>query len=239
MRFLLFLFLCISISLSAQSPYQLKTGRELGIIGTSAGLNGLAAFLHAKTDILQAEDMTAFNPDNIWGIDRWVVGNFSVSAQKASDKVLYSSFLLPMTLLLDKPARQNFGEVGLIYAETLLLNFGLTNFTKSAVKRPRPFMFDPSDEIPMSLRMKKSAQYSFFSGHTSFTAAMSFLTAKLHQDLYPGSNASPFVWGLAALIPAYTGMQRIRGGKHFLTDVLAGYIVGAAVGILVPELHRR
>ncbi len=240
MRYLLFLILFFFSSLLiAQSPYQLRNSRELGLIGTSMGMNGLASYLHAKTQILQPEEIAQLDVDKIWGIDRWVVGNFSVSAQKSSDKFLYGSLVLPFTLMLDQPGRQNFGKVGLLYVETLLLNFGATNLTKSAVRRPRPFMFDPSDEIPMSLKMKKSAQYSFFSGHTSFTAAMSFLTAKLHHDLYPDSKASPVIWGLAATIPAITGMQRIRGGKHFLTDVLAGYAVGAAIGILIPELHKN
>ena len=31
---------------------------------------------------------------------------------------------------------------------------------------------------------------------------------------------------------------RIRAGKHFLTDNLVGYAVGATVGVLVPRLHR-
>lgn len=239
MRYILFFLLFLSISLTAQSPYQLQTGRELGLIGAGAGMNGLSAYLHAKTQILQPGEIEQLDASKIWGIDRWVIQNFSVSAQKSSDKFLYGSFLLPFTLMLDQPGRRNSAEIGLIYMETLLLNFGATNLTKSAVRRPRPFMYNPSDEIPMSLKMKKSAQYSFFSGHTSFTAAMSFMTAKLHQDLYPGSKASPVIWGLAAAIPAFTGLQRIRGGKHFITDVLAGYAVGAAIGILVPELHRK
>jgi len=231
------LFFC-SISLSAQSPYQLKTERELGLLGASAGMNGLSAYLHAKTMILQPEDIAQLDESKIWGIDRWVTQNFSVPAQKSSDVFLYSSFFLPFTLMADQPARRDFTKVGVMYMETLLLNFGATNLTKSAVRRPRPFMYNPSEEIPMSLKMKKSAQYSFFSGHTSFTAAMSFFTAKLHSDYYPDSNASPVIWGLAAAIPAFTGLQRIRGGKHFLTDVIVGYVVGAGIGILVPELHN-
>jgi hypothetical protein len=238
MRSYILLLLLFPILLTAQTPYNLNTGRELGIVGASAGMNGLAAYLDAKTRILQPEEIEQLDASKIWGIDRWATQNFSVSAQKSSDKFLYGSFILPFTLMLDEPGRQNFGEVGIIYLETLLLNFGATNLTKSAVRRPRPFMYNPSDEIPMSLKMKKSAQYSFFSGHTSFTAAMSFLTAKLHHDFYPDSKASPVIWGLAAAIPAFTGIQRIRGGKHFLTDVLVGYAVGATIGILVPELHK-
>ncbi len=228
----------VSFLLTAQTPYQLDLGRELSLTGSGAGMIGLSSYLNAKTAILQPEEIEQLDAQKIWGIDRWVTKNWSVSAQKASDKVLFGSFALPFVLMVDQPARGQFGEVGIMYLETFLLNLGATSLVKTSVKRPRPYLYNPNESIPMSLKMKKSARYSFFSGHTSFTAAMSFLTAKLHSDFYPDSKASPIIWGLAAAIPAYTGMQRIRGGKHFLTDVLLGYAVGAGIGILVPELHR-
>jgi len=52
------------------------------------------------------------------------------------------------------------------------------------------------------------------------------------------SRWKPIVWTAAATIPAITGYLRVRGGRHFPTDVIGGYIVGAAVGCLVPHLHR-
>jgi undecaprenyl-diphosphatase len=30
----------------------------------------------------------------------------------------------------------------------------------------------------------------------------------------------------------------VRAGKHFPTDVLAGAVAGAGIGIIVPHLHR-
>ena len=235
MRILFFLlFSCTT--LIAQTPYQLKTGRELGILGTAGGLNGASAYFNLKTFVLQEDEINQLDPLKIPGIDRWSVNNFSRSAQKTSDKFLFGSFALPFLLFLDDTPRRSGGEVSLIYLETMLLNWGVTNVTKTMVKRPRPYMYN--ENVPMSYKMKKSAQYSFFSGHTSFTAANSFLAAKMYDDFYPDSKAAPIVWGLAAAIPAFTGYKRIKGGKHFLTDVLVGYAVGAGIGILVPTLHK-
>ena len=42
----------------------------------------------------------------------------------------------------------------------------------------------------------------------------------------------------AALAPATVGFLRVKGGKHFPTDVLTGLVVGAATGYLVPRLHK-
>jgi len=41
------------------------------------------------------------------------------------------------------------------------------------------------------------------------------------------------------LPPAYVGYLRYRGLKHFPTDILMGYIIGAGSGILIPHLHKK
>ena len=47
------------------------------------------------------------------------------------------------------------------------------------------------------------------------------------------------MWTLAFGVPAYTGYLRVKGGKHFYTDVITGYAVGTFVGWLVPHLHKK
>ncbi|MBT8218659.1 MAG: phosphatase PAP2 family protein, partial [Bacteroidia bacterium] len=47
----------------------------------------------------------------------------------------------------------------------------------------------------------------------------------------------PVVWTTAIAVPALTGLLRTRAGKHFYTDVIVGFVVGAAVGYLIPEIH--
>jgi membrane-associated phospholipid phosphatase len=32
---------------------------------------------------------------------------------------------------------------------------------------------------------------------------------------------------------------RVEAGKHFYTDVLVGAVVGSAIGVAVPMLHRK
>ena len=58
------------------------------------------------------------------------------------------------------------------------------------------------------------------------------------NDFYPDSKAKPIIWTSAALIPAITGYLRVKAGRHFTSDVLVGFLVGAAVGWVIPELHR-
>ena len=36
-----------------------------------------------------------------------------------------------------------------------------------------------------------------------------------------------------------TGFFRYKGLKHYPTDIITGFAVGAATGILVPFLHKK
>ena len=51
------------------------------------------------------------------------------------------------------------------------------------------------------------------------------------------SKLKPMVWSLCAALPVLTGVLRYKAGKHYWTDVLVGYVVGAAIGVAVPYLH--
>ena len=47
------------------------------------------------------------------------------------------------------------------------------------------------------------------------------------------------MWAVAASIPAVTGYLRVRAGRHYVTDVATGYALGAAIGWLVPTIHKN
>jgi len=47
------------------------------------------------------------------------------------------------------------------------------------------------------------------------------------------------LWISAATIPAIAAGLRVASGRHFPTDVLTGYAVGALVGYYIPELHKK
>jgi membrane-associated phospholipid phosphatase len=231
------LLLCLAVGASAQSVYQLQTGRELSLLGAGVGAIGLSAAIDGKTQALDAKTIEALSAREAPVIDRWVTRQWSPAARRISDKLLLGSLALPATMYFDQPARTEAGKVGLLYWQTLLLCAGATNLTKTLVKRPRPFLYNP--ELPLEMKQYKDGRYSFFSGHTSLCAAASFLSAQLYNDFYPDSKGKPYVWAAAATLPALTGYLRVRAGKHYLTDVLVGYGVGALIGTLVPRWHRQ
>ena len=58
-----------------------------------------------------------------------------------------------------------------------------------------------------------------------------------HPNMKTGYKIA--IWSFAAAIPMATGYLRVKGGRHFPTDVISGYAIGAFVGWLIPELHEK
>ncbi len=225
-----------SIPVQGQYVHELSTKKESVIIGT--GLVGIGASFMFNKNIkpLTEEEISRLNPLNINPFDRIATSTYSCNARDWSDRILYGSIGTPLVLLLDKESRDNYGDVSAMYFETMLVNNSLTLLSKTLIQRIRPYAYN--DDVDLSLKLGKNTRLSFFSGHTSNVAAASFFSAKVYSDNNPGSNMRGVYWGTAAIIPAIQGYLRVKGGKHFPTDVIVGYIVGALAGILVPEIHR-
>jgi membrane-associated phospholipid phosphatase len=52
-------------------------------------------------------------------------------------------------------------------------------------------------------------------------------------------SARPWITLLcAAGLSTFVSIERVRGGAHFPTDVIAGTVAGAGIGVVVPHLHR-
>ncbi len=125
----------------------------------------------------------------------------------------------------------------LVVAEATALAADVVQVLKYSVGRQRPFVrygnwheadrkADPDDNV------------SFPSGHTAL--AFSLATAAGTVSSQRGYRSAPWVWGVGLGAAATVGYLRIAGDKHYLTDVLAGAAIGAAVGIGVPRaLHGR
>jgi membrane-associated phospholipid phosphatase len=70
------------------------------------------------------------------------------------------------------------------------------------------------------------------------TAVNTFYTAKVYSAYISDETTKTLMWTAAALIPAITGFSRVNTHNHFPTDVIVGYIVGAAIGYFIPEIHK-
>ncbi|MGA8852675.1 MAG: phosphatase PAP2 family protein [Christiangramia sp.] len=236
---IILIFLLFSIAGHSQensSPYQTDLLKDGAWITGSVGLNVLGVISIQNKDALNETELSNLNKNDIWGINRGAAGNYSKEADELSYIPFYVSFATPLLFLLGEDERKKFGQISVMFIETMATTSALFSITAGNVQKSRPLVYN--ENLPLEDRLDSDAQRSFFAGHTAATAAATFFTAKVFQDYNPGSSAIPYVWAGAIAVPAYVGYLRTKAGKHFLTDNLIGFGVGAACGILVPEIHK-
>ena len=233
----LLLALLTSTGATAQDfPYALDWKREATLFTTGATTSLGGRYLEHRVTPLTADQLAGRRRRAVWFLDRGATYNECPTARRVSDQLLRGAVLLPALALVKRSSRRRALVVGTMLAQTMLLNDGLTRTTKALIRRSRPLTFNEAyDE---GAKLKGDARLSFVSGHTSNTAALSFFTAKVLHDLYPDSPLRPLIWATAAAVPLATGYARYQAGKHFPTDIVAGYALGAALGILIPQWHK-
>jgi membrane-associated phospholipid phosphatase len=235
----IFLSLLVSFSALAQndSPYKTSLKVDGPIILGGLGLGYLGVNMIKNKASLTTAEVLAKSPDNVNGFDRFSAGNFSEKADKDSYVPFYASFAAPIVMLLNKNEIKKAGQIVVLFTESMAITGAMFSISAGAIQRSRPLVYGSA--APMEKRTDKDSQRSFYAGHTAATATATFFLAKVFQDFNPDSKAKPFVWAAAALVPASVGYLRVRGGQHFLSDNLIGYALGAGVGILVPQLHKK
>ena len=220
------------------SPYEWNWKKDgiltgAGLVGSGTGL----LLIKSKKGISENKLQSILNKqENINFLDKWVAGKNSDAASKISDIPLALSFATTFVLLLDDETNDHTSQILGLYLESMAITGALYSITAGVVNRSRPYVYD--NQNGLNRRLSSSGQRSFFSGHVAATTSASFFAAKVFQDFNPESGAIPYVWTGAVVLPAVVGYFRIQAGQHFLTDVLLGYGLGAAVGYFVPELHK-
>lgn len=238
---LVFLMLCSYGSGFAQdkydSPYEIDWTTDGTWVGIGLGLNAVGLKLIQEKQGLTAEELRQVSREDVWKIDRWVAGNYSENADHLSDYPFYGSFAVPFLMLLSEDFRPHAGEISVMFLESMATTGALYSLSAGLVKRKRPLVYNES--LPDHLRREFGVRRSFFGGHVAATATATFFAAKIYHDFNSESFSRYYVWTAAALVPAWVGYLRTKAGKHFFTDNLVGYGVGALSGILIPELHKK
>lgn len=215
---------------------------SMGVVGTTTGFIGMKR-LRDKKEI--SEDIVLdLNKNDVNGFDRWVL-NQNPENRKAANNIsdigLYATVAAPVLLIADKRIRSHWFEIGLLYFETqsvALLMYGWSPFGPQVIDRYRPETY--FDEIKLKTRQDGGNRNSFFSGHTVTTATSSFFMAKVICDFHPElGNKKWLVYSAALIPPAFVGYFRMRSLRHFPTDTMAATAIGAAIGILIPHLHKK
>ena len=109
---------------------------------------------------------------------------------------------------------------------------------KNVFLRLRPYFV--SDKIDLLRLIDSSADkydvaaqgYSFPSGHSSGAVS-------LYGSLAAHEKKNRLLLVIAILLPLLVGFSRVVVGAHYPTDVLAGWLLGLIVILLIPRLQAR
>lgn len=105
----------------------------------------------------------------------------------------------------------------------------ITIITKIIIFRPRPFE-------TLTLPLIQGAKYIFATWNTSFPSmhsATAFSIVPILDEEFPKLK---WLWITIALIVA---LSRVYVGVHYLSDVIAGCLIGLVVGIGITKLKKN
>lgn len=131
--------------------------------------------------------------------------------------------LITIILLIPKKTR----KVGILSLCSLLLCHVVNNLMiKNLVMRERPFN-QFSELIPL---VKKPTDFSFPSGHTAISFAVSGILVRYLDKKY----------GITAIVFAVLiAFSRLYVGVHFLSDVIVGMIIGLLSSFIVSKVDKH
>ncbi len=172
------------------------------------------------------------NPDDVNSFDRPVLGNQDATAGMISNYAVALAIAVPIALDgADQGFSKTFGEDLLVFTEVLSLNTAISHIGRYGVQRPRPVAYTANPP-----EGRAGEFLSFYSGHSaSVFAALS--AASMTYGYRYGHRVWP--WLITAGVGVGESVLRVAAGRHFYTDVIAGAVMGTAIGTLVPFLHRR
>jgi len=197
---------------------------------------GLA--VQSNQEPLTLAEIEALDPSDVNAFDRPATEQWSTDADIASDVLLMTLMASPVALAVTETGNKNGLTLGVMYAETVLLNNGIVQLLKGVTDRTRPFAYNDDPDIPEEKKSETTTRRAFPSGHTANAFAAAVFLSSTYAKLHPQSSSRTWVWAGSLTAATAVGYFRYRAGKHFPTDIITGAVIGASFGYLIPKLHE-
>lgn len=143
----------------------------------------------------------------------WLTGLVKVLTVLGSSPVVWP---LAMVAAVGLAVRRRWAELGVLVAGMLLIVFGVHEI-KAAVERPRP-----------AGGLTGFQGSSFPSGHAAYSIFYLWLAVTAAVRLRPGMARGAAVIAAGVVLSALVGLSRVYLGVHYMSDVNAGWALGAS-----------
>jgi len=223
-------FIIVNINDNKCQTYDIELNRELYITGINSLILTISYINHSEFDLSDISKITLDEkkipfPDNLY------YQNYNKMISDISDYFLGFNIALPLITNFNSFKENN--SLYIIYLENLLSTFALTSLVKTTFKRARPFNYSKNDFKDS----QKDDFYSFFSGHTSLAFSSAVFNCIIFSKLNANYEYKNLVWILSLTNSSITAFLRVLAGKHFISDVIFGAIIGSSVAYLITEIH--
>jgi membrane-associated phospholipid phosphatase len=166
-------------------------------------------------------------------------GRFSEAASSRSDVTLWLSNFGPVLAHVGLGSGDSLANAMTAYFEVFAAQYSLNVLVKHVVARPRPYTHHKSARVGGFRRRQGTSEpfLSFYSGH----AGMAFASGTSGAFLYGVRSSDAWsrraLWGAEMAFAGATASQRLIAGRHYLSDVVAGALIGGSLGVGIPLLH--
>jgi len=157
----------------------------------------------------------------IKGLDSKVPLRLTKEIAKTSDITFIATALVAGAFILSEIPKDKKLSQSIRMAENVWMTYNITETLKNNVKRMRPYAYQ-------GVREKDDIR-SFISGHSS-------LTANIAASLWMSNPKNKICPILATGLAVGTAALRVKAGKHFVSDVLSGIIVGFGVAFVHEKI---
>jgi undecaprenyl-diphosphatase len=240
---------------AAQEPCIEPVRFKADPLGDGAILAGTLAFAGLSEAILSTGEIRPqqidanFDTRHLLPIDRAAI---TQSIDTTADAFSNGGLYIALGFAVFDPIASGFRsgrEAALVdatmYAEAIAFSWGLTNLAKVGLRRPRPIAYierehaiEAGQDPTTYNNTSTDSVLSFYSGHTAITSTISATATYLAFARSPHTLRPWATLAGGVVITSLVAVERVRSGAHFPTDVIAGVLAGAGVGMLVVHLHR-
>lgn len=217
-----------------------------GIVVSSSAFAGLLELIGGTGELRPQQISPDFKSSNFIWMDRvTLVQNVDPNARSLSNIGLFVAGTFAVVDPVLSAFREKSVQTGIvdamIYAEAISVTWGITNLAKIAVRRPRPQAYIDAEahkNDPNYSNADTDSSLSFFSGHASISATITSTATYLAFARSPHTVRPWLTLGIGTAVTTFVSIERVRAGAHFPSDVIAGAVAGAGIGVIVAHLHR-